>query len=60
MGVEPMFGTLGSGPDSLDRQWLADGDASEFAQLERDGAAVIATDRTEEVSRAIGSISCRR
>ncbi len=59
-GVEPIFGTLGSGPDSLDQQWLADGDGREFVQLERDGAVLIATNRAAAVTAALGPVSCRR
>lgn len=60
IGVEPIFGTLGRRGDRLDDRWLADGDASEFAALERSGAVVIATDRGADVETAIGAISCRR
>jgi glycerophosphoryl diester phosphodiesterase len=59
-GIEPIFGTLGDGPDSLDQQWLADGDTSEFRQLEADGAVLVATDRAPEVAAALGPVSCRR
>ena len=59
-GIEPLFGTLGRPGQRLDDRWLADGDASEFAALERDGAVVIATDRAREVEEALGPPSCRR
>ena len=59
-GVEPLFGTLGRPGERLDDRWLADGDASEFAALERDGAVVVATDRAREVEEALGSPTCRR
>jgi glycerophosphoryl diester phosphodiesterase len=59
-GIEPLFGTLGRPGDRLDDRWLADGDASEFAALERDGAVVVATDRAREVEEALGPPTCRR
>lgn len=59
-GVEPLFGTLGRPGERLDDRWLADGDASEFAALERDGAVVVATDRGREVEAALGAPTCRR
>lgn len=60
MAVEPLFGTLGRRGERLDDRWLADGDASEFAGLERDGVVVVATDRGREVEAALGVPSCRR
>lgn len=59
-GIEPLFGTLGRPGERLDDIWLDDGDASEFAALERAGAVVIATDRAGEVEAAIGPPTCRR
>ncbi|MDX2209040.1 MAG: glycerophosphodiester phosphodiesterase family protein [Sphingopyxis sp.] len=59
-GIEPLFGTLGRPGERLDDRWLADGDASEFAALERDGAVVVATDRAREVEAALGAPTCRR
>lgn len=59
-GIEPLFGTLGRPGERLDDIWLSDGDASEFAALERVGVVVIATDRTREVEEAIGPPTCRR
>jgi glycerophosphoryl diester phosphodiesterase len=59
-GIEPLFGTLGRPGDRLDDRWLADGDASEFAVLERDGAVVVATDRGRTVEEALGPPTCRR
>jgi glycerophosphoryl diester phosphodiesterase len=60
VGIEPMFGTLGRPGERLDDRRLADGDAAEFATLERDGVVVVATDRPAEVARALGPITCRR
>ena len=59
-GIEPLFGTLGRPGERLDDRWLADGDASEFTALERDGAVVVATDRGREVEAALGAPTCRR
>lgn len=59
-GIEPLFGTLGSTPESFDARWLADGDASEFAALEKSGAVMVATGRAGEVAAALGSFSCQR
>lgn len=59
-GIEPLFGTLGRPGDRLDDIWLADGDASEFAALERAGVVVVATDRGREVEEALGPPTCRR
>lgn len=44
-GVEPIVGTLGSPATRLDERYMADGDGSEYADLVRDGAAILATDR---------------
>jgi glycerophosphoryl diester phosphodiesterase len=59
-GIEPLFGTLGRPGDRLDDRWLADGDASEFAELEQQGVVVVATDRGTEVEAALGPPTCRR
>jgi glycerophosphoryl diester phosphodiesterase len=59
-GIEPLFGTLGRPGQRLDDRWLADGDASEFVTLEREGAVVVATDRAREVEEALGPPTCRR
>lgn len=59
-GIEPLFGTLGRPGERLDDRWLADGEPSEFAALERDGVVVVATDRGMEVEAALGAPSCRR
>lgn len=52
-GVEPAFGTLGRPGQRLDDAWLADGDASEFAQLAADGLVLLATDRPFEIAPQI-------
>jgi glycerophosphoryl diester phosphodiesterase len=59
-GIEVIFGTLGSGDNSLDVRWLADGDPREFAELEAIGATLVATDRAAEVAAALGPVSCGR
>ncbi|MBA4747157.1 MAG: glycerophosphodiester phosphodiesterase family protein [Sphingopyxis sp.] len=59
-GIEPLFGTLGRPGERLDDIWLDDGDASEFAALERAGVVVVATDRARAVEEAIGPPTCRR
>lgn len=59
-GIEPLFGTLGRAGERLDDRWLEDGDAREFAALERDGVVVVATDRGTAVETALGPPSCRR
>lgn len=59
-GIEPLFGSLGRPGERLDDIWLADGDAGEFAALERAGAVVVATDRAKEVAAALGPVSCSR
>ncbi len=59
-GIEPLFGTLGRPGERLDDIWLDDGNASEFAALERVGVAVVATDRAREVEEALGPPTCRR
>jgi glycerophosphoryl diester phosphodiesterase len=59
-GIEVIFGTLGSGDDSLDARWLDDGDPREFAELEAIGATLVATDRAAEVAAALGPVSCGR
>ncbi|MEL6567953.1 MAG: glycerophosphodiester phosphodiesterase family protein [Pseudomonadota bacterium] len=52
-GVEPAFGTLGRPGERLDDAWLADGDASEFAELAADGLVLLASDRPFEIARQI-------
>jgi hypothetical protein len=42
----------------LDDQWLADGNASEFAELSRQGAVVIGTDRAAEIEAVLPKVSC--
>lgn len=59
-GIEPIFGTLGRPGERLDDLWLADGDAAEFAAIEKAGVVVVATDRAEEVAAALGPPSCPR
>ncbi len=59
-GIEPMFGTLGRPGNRLDDQWLADGDPSEFADLSKNGAVVIGTDRAAEIERALPRVTCRK
>lgn len=59
-GVEPLFGTLGRPDERLDDRWLADGDGREFAELERGGVVVVATDRAREVEEVLGPPTCRR
>lgn len=52
-GVEPAFGTLGRKGESLDSQYLADGDGAEFQTLVDQGLVLIATDAPLEVARFI-------
>jgi glycerophosphoryl diester phosphodiesterase len=59
-GIEPMFGTLGRPGRRLDDIWLADGNASEFADLAKTGVVVIGTDRAAEVERALPAVTCRK
>lgn len=56
--IEPIFGTLGRPGSRIDDRWLADGDPSEYADLVRDGAVVIATDRPAEVEPALPQLTC--
>lgn len=53
-GVEPMFGTLG-GADSLDRRFAAEGRDQAYADLSRNGLAVIGTDRPRQALAAVGA-----
>jgi glycerophosphoryl diester phosphodiesterase len=53
-GIEPIFGTLGRPGARLDDVYLADGDGSEFADLVKAGAVMIATDAAVAAQRAIG------
>lgn len=52
-GVEPAFGTLGRPGERLDDAWLADGDASEFADLAAGELVLLATDRPFEIASQI-------
>jgi len=52
-GIEPIFGTLGSRDRRLDERYMADGNGSEYADLVRDGAAIIATDRPVDALSAL-------
>ena len=65
VGVEPAFGTLGRKGERLDDQYLADGDASEYDDLARDGLVLLATDepyRVVDLIRAddVGREACGR
>ena len=53
VGVEPIVGTLGPAATRLDERYLADGNGSEYAELIRGGAAIIATDRPVEALAAL-------
>lgn len=57
--IEPIFGTLGRPGSRLDDRWLADGDASEYAQLARQGAVIIATDAPRAVADILPDPTCR-
>ena len=50
-GIEIAFGTLGRRGERLDDQYWSDGDGSEYDQLVRDGATLIATDYSDKVTR---------
>lgn len=52
-GVEPAFGTLGRSGERLDDLYLADGDGSEFRDLEANGLVLIATDVPLQVADII-------
>jgi glycerophosphoryl diester phosphodiesterase len=50
-----MFGTLGRPGERLDDVYLADGNPSEYVDLARAGAVVIASDSAVMAQRAIGT-----
>lgn len=52
-GVEPIFGTLGRPGQRWDDRYAADGDPSEYGELARQGAAIIATDAPQAVAAAL-------
>jgi glycerophosphoryl diester phosphodiesterase len=57
--IEPIFGTLGRPGSRIDDRWLADGDASEYLDLARQGAVIIATDAPRAVADVLPDPSCR-
>jgi glycerophosphoryl diester phosphodiesterase len=52
--IEPLFGTLGAPGKRLDDIYLADGNPSEYADLARAGAVMIASDAPLIAQRALG------
>jgi glycerophosphoryl diester phosphodiesterase len=54
-GVEPIFGTLGRAGVRLDDVYAADGNPSEYRDLVRAGAVMIASDAAVPAQRAIGT-----
>jgi glycerophosphoryl diester phosphodiesterase len=52
-GVEPIFGTLGRKGQSLDDQFAADGQYTEYVDLARQGVRIIATNNPQEAARAL-------
>lgn len=58
-GIEPIVGTLGRPGNRIDDRWLADGDASEFVELARQGAVIIATDAPRAVAAVLPDPTCR-
>lgn len=58
-GIEPIFGTLGRPGSRIDDRWLADGDASEYVALARQGAVIIATDAPRAVAQVLPDPTCR-
>jgi glycerophosphoryl diester phosphodiesterase len=54
-GIEPIFGTLGRPGERLDDTYLADGNGSEYVDLVRAGAVMIASDAAAAAQRAIGA-----
>jgi len=54
-GVEAQFGTLGAPGRRLDDLYAADGDVSEYRDLHRQGAVVIATDAPLAVRGVLGA-----
>ncbi|MBX9727514.1 MAG: glycerophosphodiester phosphodiesterase family protein [Sphingopyxis sp.] len=58
-GIEPIVGTLGRPGSRIDDRWLADGDASEYVELARQGAVIIATDAPRAVAEVLPDPTCR-
>ncbi len=58
-GIEPIVGTLGRPGSRIDDRWLADGDASEYVELARRGAVIIATDAPRAVAEVLPDPTCR-
>lgn len=58
-GIEPIVGTLGRPGSRIDDRWLADGDASEYVELARQGAVIIATDAPRAVAAVLPDPTCR-
>jgi glycerophosphoryl diester phosphodiesterase len=58
-GIEPIVGTLGRPGSRIDDRWLADGDASEYVELARQGAVIIATDAPRAVAAVLPEPTCR-
>lgn len=58
-GIEPIVGTLGRPGSRVDDRWLADGDASEYVELARQGAVIIATDAPRAVAEVLPDPTCR-
>jgi glycerophosphoryl diester phosphodiesterase len=54
-GVEVQFGTLGAPGRRLDDRYAEDGDVSEYRELHRQGAVVIATDAPLAVKGVLGA-----
>jgi glycerophosphoryl diester phosphodiesterase len=54
-GIEPIFGTLGRAGERLDDRFLADGNPSEYVDLEKEGVVMIASDAAAAAERAIGA-----
>jgi len=54
-GIEPIFGTLGRPGERLDDVYLADGNGSEYVDLVRAGAVMIASDAAVKAQAAIGT-----
>ncbi len=54
VGVEPLFGTLGSPGKRLDDIYMADGNPSEYADVARAGAVMIASDTPLIAQRVLG------
>jgi glycerophosphoryl diester phosphodiesterase len=53
-GIEPIFGTLGRAGERLDDVYLADGNGSEYVDLVKAGAVMIATDAAVAAQKAVG------